>query len=63
MDRRHFLTAAMIFVRSLSRPAAEAAPQLTISWEKNYLTIRGDFPGSEISIHYRARDGSKLLIA
>ena len=50
MFRRHFLTAAIILVRSLARPAAEAAPQLTISWEKNYLTIRGDFSGSEISI-------------
>jgi hypothetical protein len=25
---------------------------LTISWDKNYLTIRGEFPGSEIKIHY-----------
>jgi hypothetical protein len=52
MDRRHFLTAAMILARSMVRPAAEAAPRLTISWEKNYLTIRGDFPGNEISILY-----------
>lgn len=52
MYRRHFLTAALILARSLARSAAEAAPQLTISWERNYLTIRGDFPGSEISIHY-----------
>jgi len=52
MYRRHFLTAAMILARSLARSAAEAAPQLTISWEENFLTIRGDFPGREISIHY-----------
>jgi hypothetical protein len=26
--------------------------QLAISWEKNYLTIRGDFPGEEVSILY-----------
>jgi hypothetical protein len=52
MYRRHFLTAAMILVRAMTRPAAEAARQLTISWEKNYLTIRGDFPGNEISILY-----------
>jgi hypothetical protein len=52
MYRRHFLAAAMILIRSMTRPAAEAARQLTISWEKNYLTIRGDFPGNEISILY-----------
>ena len=39
MYRRHFLTAGMILARSLARPAAEAAPQLTISWEKNCITI------------------------
>lgn len=31
--------------------AAEPKP-LAISWEKNYLTIRGDFPGEEVSILY-----------
>jgi len=25
---------------------------LTISWEKNYLTIRGEFPGGELRIHH-----------
>ena len=29
-----------------------AAEPLTIQWEKNYLTIRGDFPGQEISTLY-----------
>ena len=52
MYRRHFLAAAMILVRSMTRPAAQAARQLTISWDKTYLTIRGDFPGNEISILY-----------
>ena len=52
MYRRHFLAAAMILIRSMTRPAAQAARPLTISWEKNYLTIRGDFPGNEISILY-----------
>ena len=52
MHRRHFLAAAMILMRSMTRPAAQAARQLAISWEKNYLTIRGDFPGNEISILY-----------
>src|SRR6185503_18730027 len=31
--------------------AAEPKP-LAISWEKNFLTIRGDFPGNEIKIMY-----------
>jgi hypothetical protein len=31
--------------------AAEPKP-LAITWEKNYLTIRGDFPGDEVSILY-----------
>jgi hypothetical protein len=31
--------------------AAEPKP-LAISWEKNFLTIRGDFPGDEIKIMY-----------
>lgn len=31
--------------------AAEPKP-LAISWEKNFLTIRGDFPGEEIKIMY-----------
>ena len=47
MYRRHFLAAAMILIRSMTRPAAQAARQLTISWEKNYLTIRGDFPATK----------------
>lgn len=34
-----------------SLPAAEPKP-LAISWEKNYLTIRGEFPGDEVSIMY-----------
>lgn len=31
--------------------AADPKP-LTLSWEKNYLTIRGDFPGEELKIMY-----------
>ena len=31
---------------------AVCADSLKISWDKNYLTIAGDFPGSEIRIHY-----------
>jgi hypothetical protein len=32
-------------------PAAEPNP-LTIAWDKNYLTIRGEFPGQELKILY-----------
>ena len=36
----------------LTAPALAAEPGLTMSWEKNYLTIRGDFPGQELKILY-----------
>jgi hypothetical protein len=36
----------------LPAPAAEPAAGLSVQWERNYLTIRGDFPGGEIRIHY-----------
>jgi hypothetical protein len=32
--------------------AAEPAKPLAISWEKNYLTIGGDFPGKDVKILY-----------
>jgi len=32
--------------------AAQDQKALAIAWEKNYLTIRGDFSGGEIRIHY-----------
>ena len=32
--------------------SAADPPGLAIAWDKNYLTIRGDFPGQEIRIHY-----------
>ena len=31
---------------------AQPATSLTIVWEKNYLTVRGNFPGHEIKTHY-----------
>lgn len=35
------------------RPVDAAEPKgITLSWAKNMLTIRGEFPGKEISIHY-----------
>src|SRR5262245_31944604 len=44
------LTIAGLFV--LAAPALAAEPGLTMSWEKNYLTIRGDFPGGDLKILY-----------
>jgi hypothetical protein len=32
--------------------AAEPTAGLTISWAKNYLTIRGNFPGETVEILY-----------
>lgn len=33
-------------------PHASPAEGLKIAWEKNYLTIHGDFPGGDLRIHY-----------
>lgn len=43
------LCCALALVASAGLQAAEP---LTIRWEKNYLTIGGDFPGEEVSILY-----------
>src|SRR4051812_25884031 len=43
--------AFFLSVWSLCVVAADPTP-LTISWEKNYLTVRGSFPGKEIKTHY-----------
>jgi hypothetical protein len=45
------LASAVLLGAAQLLPAAEPKP-LGISWDKNYLTIRGDFPGGEISILY-----------
>jgi hypothetical protein len=37
---------------SLSVAAADEPKGLTIEWEKNFLTIRGDFPGGELRTLY-----------
>jgi len=37
---------------AIALPASAAEPGLTISWEKNYLTIHGDFPGGELRTLY-----------
>ena len=44
------LTIAGLLV--LAAPALAAEPGLTMAWEKNYLTIRGDFPGGDLKILY-----------
>ena len=40
--------------RNKSRKGARSAraPDLRIDWDKNFLTLRGDFPGGEIRVHY-----------
>jgi hypothetical protein len=45
---------AFLFLLLLSaRTGAAANPdRLSLSWDKNFLTIRGDFPGGEIQIMY-----------
>jgi hypothetical protein len=45
------LTQLAISILCCSSDAAEPIG-LSISWDKNYLTIRGDFPGHEIKTHY-----------
>jgi len=48
-----FLCGAMLVMSMAAAAAAGAEPaRLTIAWEKNYLTIRGDFPGDELKILY-----------
>ena len=42
---------AFLLLLALPLSAAEPKP-LAISWEKNFLTIKGDFPGDEIKIMY-----------
>ena len=53
--RRLFLALTGLLLLLTGRAAlaaAEARPSLQIDWDKNFLTIRGDFPGGEIRIHY-----------
>lgn len=45
------LTCLGLLLITMPLRAAEPKP-LSIHWEKNYLTIRGDFPGEEVSILY-----------
>jgi hypothetical protein len=44
---------ALIILFALTAAAqAQVAKPLTISWDKNYLTVHGDFPGGELRTHY-----------
>ena len=59
LTRRQFVAAGAAFVGAsslvgpaASLPAADRPEPLDISWEKNFLTIRGKFPGDEIRIMY-----------
>jgi hypothetical protein len=51
--RNHLLllTAALVLLVDANASSADPAG-LSIVWDRNYLTIRGEFPGSEIRIHY-----------
>ncbi len=51
MSPRVLSLAVLSVLACLSLQAAEPAG-LTISWDKNYLTIHGDFPGDELRTHY-----------
>jgi hypothetical protein len=52
MTRSIGIGLALAGVFLLAGSAIAAEPGLTISWEKNYITIRGDFPGQELKILY-----------
>jgi hypothetical protein len=43
---------SLLIVFGASALAAAEPERLGITWEKNYLTIRGKFPGEELKIHY-----------
>jgi hypothetical protein len=49
MDSRIF---AAILLLIVGRPNFAQEQPLTIAWEKNFLTIRGDFPGGELKTLY-----------
>lgn len=53
MQVRRLLFAAMLVVGcAVPAMAEEADRRLTLSWEKNYLTIQGDIPGETVTIMY-----------
>src|SRR5437016_9750179 len=50
MIRPVFAAAALLGM--IGSAVAQDSKPLTISWEKNFLTVRGDFPGGEIRTLY-----------
>src|SRR5262245_43625593 len=54
MQMRALSILAASFVASQPAQVARCAEPagLTIAWEKNFLTVRGDFPGRELKILY-----------
>src|SRR3954470_20445586 len=50
--RVYLLISTAIVVCLCANGRASAADGLTIVWEKNFLTIRGDFPGGELKTLY-----------
>jgi hypothetical protein len=46
------LVVASVLIGIGTVQAAEPTPDLRITWEKNFLTINGDFPGKTISVNY-----------
>src|ERR1051326_7473649 len=50
--RLHFLISIVLAASVCPIKHASAADGLSIAWEKNFLTIRGDFPGGELKTLY-----------
>jgi hypothetical protein len=48
---RIFVLLGVLLVCTVAASAQESKP-LTISWERNYLSIHGDFPGGELRTNY-----------
>jgi hypothetical protein len=49
---RNVLLAAFGLLLCVSLARSDEPGGLTVSWEKNYLTVRGSFPGKELKILY-----------
>ena len=50
MSRYIWMVALLLCVTSTA--LGQELQHLKISWEKNYLTVHGDFPGGELRTHY-----------
>jgi hypothetical protein len=45
-------TVVGVLICAFGAASAQQPKPLTISWDKNYLTVHGDFPGNELRTHY-----------